>query len=510
MKIVFPKEGIEKTASEGGTLLDVIRAAGLPIEAVCSGRGTCGNCRVSVNGTEGLACRIEAENGMRVEILEPSEEHVILTDSLKPKGEPSPFGSCLTKIAFAVDVGTTTVVVKAVDIGSGREAGVRAFSNPQLAYGADVLSRINNAMDDASLLSGIITGAVDRAIKDIMQNEGAKAAAEKVVIAGNTTMSYLLLNRRCRSLGLAPFAPEYGINPIYEYADVFGTDTLGCPVLIYPYISAFVGGDIVSGLAHIERHLETGSNPSYILVDMGTNGEIAYRNGARLITTSTAAGPALEGGNISCGMSGLPGAIYAASYEGDGVFSCSVIGGQAALGICGSGVIDLVAALLDAKLVSETGAFTETGDTIAEMTDTNRAYKQFAIAEPDDHKGGERVVFTQRDVREFQLAKGAIRAGVEILIEEMGELPKTLYLAGGFGQNIDLSSAFRVGLIPYGLEGSIRLAGNTSLGGCVDACLDKGAEGPLPSLDIIAAAREINLGSHKSYNDKFMETMLFE
>ena len=479
MEIFFPKDGIKAEAKEGDTLLDVIRAAGLQVEAVCDGRGTCGMCKVRVNGEEGLACRIDAADGMRVDILASSDGHVILTDHSKTQGlSPSALS-----IAFAVDIGTTTVVVKAVDSGSGAEIGVRAFANPQRVYGADVLSRINNAMDDASLLSGIIQGAVDKAIEDILKDEARDLITEKVVIAGNTTMSYLLLNLRCRSLGLAPFDPEFGIKTSYGYGEVFGTGTLDCPVIIYPYISAFVGGDIVSGLVNIEKHLE--KTGSYILIDMGTNGELAYRRGERLLTTSTAAGPALEGGNITCGMAGLPGAIYETSYEGDGKFSYKTIMDKPALGICGSGVIDLVATLLDAGLVSETGALTEPSDKIL----------------------SENVFFTQKDIREFQLAKGAIRAGVDILIEEMGELPDALYLAGGFGQNIDLESAFRVGLIPDELRGRIKFVGNTSLGGCVDACVEKG---PLPSLDIAAAAEEINLGSHKDFNNKFMETMLFE
>jgi len=640
IKILFPIEGIEADACDGDTLLDAVRAAGLKIEAVCAGKGTCGKCKVRVDGAEALACRTAAEDGMRVEIMMPAEEQVILTDSIYDSGaevtqgdgslETQGDGSfvrhsvpmCRTKepssctsqedsaarsqsrVAFAVDVGTTTVVVKAVEAGSCDEIGVRAFTNPQRAYGADVLSRINNAMDDATLLSGIITSAIDGAIEDIMKNEAAGYEAEKIVLAGNTTMTYLLLGLRCRSLGLAPFDPEYAIKQLYDYTEVFGRNTLSCPVLVYPYISAFVGGDIVAGLVNIERHLERGNDPSYMLIDMGTNGELAYRKGERLLTTSTAAGPALEGGNIFCGMSGLPGAIYAATYEGEGKFSVRTIGDRPALGICGSGVISLMAALLDAGLVSESGAFTDEADRICEVAQpagTGAArtvpVKQLVIVgngggsevvsggpgigdrdgpgvgysggpavsnggaeggNGGDAGGSERIVFTQKDVREFQLAKGAIRAGVDILTEEMGELPEMLYLAGGFGQNIDLKSAFRTGLIPRELEGRIRFAGNTSLGGCLDACFEQGggaereagggaerdasavgpceagavepreagaerrnesdagaqreagAAGPLPSLDIIAAAEEINLGSHKSFNAKFMETMMFE
>ena len=544
MKIFFPKDRVEAEADKGDTLLDVIRRAGIPIEAVCSGQGTCGKCKVSVDGAERLACKTPAEDGMRVEMLTSDEGHVILTDScanagspainddlVEPEGsKPKYFGDLSNrlpdksekisvrtqkvhpetqkKVAFAVDVGTTTVVVKAVDVVSGEEIAVRPFVNPQIAYGADVMARINNAIDDATLLSTMITGAVDRAIEDIIRSEAAGAIAEKVVVAGNTTMSYLLLNRRCRSLGFVPFKPEYAIDPVYEYPEVFGTKTLSCPVLIYPYISAFVGGDIISGLVNIERRIDSGV--SYMLIDMGTNGEIAYRSGERLLTTSTAAGPALEGGNIMCGMSGLPGAIYSVSYEGNGKFSCTTIGGKPAKGICGSGVISLVATLLNARFISESGSFTEEAERFIETTDNTPALKHLVITEPTETAEGNRIIFTQKDVREFQLAKGAIRAGVDILIEEIGEIPQILYLAGGFGQNIEPDSAFRTGLIPHSLEGRIRFAGNTSLGGCVDACLSGKAREPLPSLGIITKSQEINLGADKRFNDKFMETMMFE
>ena len=185
------------------------------------------------------------------------------------------------------------------------------------------------------------------------------------------------------------------------------------------------------------------------------------------------------------------------------------IGGVPAIGICGSGVISLMAALLEAGMVSESGAFTDEADSIAEESEQGPAHRGLVIAEAEG-RGGKRIVFTQKDVREFQLAKGAIRAGIDILSDEMGMAPEALYLAGGFGQNIDIESAFRVGLIPREMSGRIYFAGNTSLGGCADACVEGGPDAPLPALAITAAAQEINLGSHKDFNNKFMETMMFE
>ena len=489
MKIFFPKNNRSIFVKEGDTVLDAVRKAGLEIEANCSGLGTCGKCLVDVEGVTKLACRTLVKDGMNVEILSHAEGQEIETRYSKSLHQSPASG----RISLAVDLGTTTVVVKALDTGSGSERSIRAFTNPQRVYGADVLSRINHSMDDAASLSKLIRNTIDEKICEILDDiVGETQGIEKIVIAGNTTMMYLLLNLRCRSLGLAPFEPEYEIVQTYSYSAIFGKDTLSCPVMIYPFISAFVGGDIVSGLVNIEKHFEVEKEPSYMLVDMGTNGEIAYHCGSRLITTSTAAGPALEGGNISCGMSGLPGAIYETNYKEKGRFSNKTIGGKAAIGICGSGVISLVATLLEASLITETGAFSE------EVSDT----QQIQI---DDN-----IIITQKDIREFQLAKGAIRAGIDILISEMGEVPGMLYLAGGFGQNINLESAFRVGLIPEELRGRIRFAGNTSLGGCVDACMDEGADTSPRVLEITKSSVEINLGSHKSFNDIFMEAMMFE
>ncbi|MCL2493642.1 MAG: ASKHA domain-containing protein [Clostridiales bacterium] len=523
IKIFFPGENLSAEASSGQSLLDVIHAHELPIEALCNGRGTCGKCRVLVNGQERLACKTPTEDGMEVRILSSAEEIEVLTRTGgaadgQQDGSPAPLSG---RAAIAVDIGTTTVALEMLDPANGRRLGVRGFANPQRAYGADVLSRINISMDDATLLSGLITHAVDGAVTSLLKQAGVPAASvEKVIIAGNTTMTYLLLNLRCRSLGLAPFQPEFTPEPVQDYEKIFHTKTLGCPVLLYPYISAFVGGDITSGLAHIVRHYP---HDSFMLVDMGTNGEIAFSRDGRLLTTSTAAGPALEGGNITCGMSGVEGAIYAAAALGADGFAVRTIGGGPAAGICGSGVIDLVASLLRAGFVQETGAFSETipegllteapAPSSSEKANP-RPFKAVRIA-PGAPASAD-IVFTQKDVREFQLAKGAIRAGIEILMKEMGAVPDVFYLAGGFGQRIDLESAMRVGLIPESLRGRIRFVGNTSLGGCVDACMDagEGAEGggdakqPDPG-DFARRAEEINLGVHPDFNNTFMETMMF-
>jgi uncharacterized 2Fe-2S/4Fe-4S cluster protein (DUF4445 family) len=234
---------------------------------------------------------------------------------------------------------------------------------------------------------------------------------------------------------------------------------------------------------------------------------------AGILPDSCAEIPACAGMTGSCeGMTGAGGSSCAVT------FAVRTIGNAAARGICGSGVIDLVAKLLDAGLVEATGAFSEKGLAAAidleSDTPGGRTMKALVISE--ETGDAPQIVFTQKDVREFQLAKGAIRAGIDILIAEMGELPETFYLAGGFGQNIDLESAFAVGLIPDTMRGRIRFAGNTSLGGCIDACVtggglsgNTGTNANLPALGAGDGAVEINLGAHKDFNNKFMETMMF-
>ncbi|MDR1797008.1 MAG: ASKHA domain-containing protein [Clostridiales Family XIII bacterium] len=512
-KIFFPSKNLTVYAEEGANLLDIIQAQGLPIEAVCGGAGKCGKCLVSVDGEEKLACKTAVSGeAMTVAVLASAEGMEVLATSAATDAKPDAKaggGSQPAAVAIAIDIGTTTVVVKATDAATGESLAVRGFTNPQRAFGADVLSRINLSMDDAGKLSPLITKALDEAIADVLQEAAIPAASiMRVVIAGNTTMCYLLLNLRCRSLGLAPFEPEFSLKPEYGYAEVFHTDRLACPVIVTPFLSAFVGGDIVSGLVHIGRHFA--NDQSYILVDMGTNGEIAYRGGGRLLATSTAAGPALEGGNILFGMSSTAGAIYAAEYldePGGGAFSVRTIGDAPPVGICGSGVIDLVAKLLAAGFIEATGAMSAgiPQHLFREVPLNDRPSKAILIAEGAG--GADDVVFCQKDVREFQLAKGAIRAGIEILMKEMGAAPDVLYLAGAFGQNIDLDSAFAVGLLPESLRGRVQFVGNTSLGGAEDACLSAGTGGDIEA--ILAEAEEINLGSHPDFNNVFMETMMF-
>jgi uncharacterized 2Fe-2S/4Fe-4S cluster protein (DUF4445 family) len=392
-----------------------------------------------------------------------------------------------------VDIGTTTLAVKLIDLTSSRTAGTAAAINAQRPYGADVISRIGESMDDASKLSALITAQLDAMIKKLIADTGApNKDIRRLIIAGNTTMSYILLGLPCRSLGRAPFEPAHKIDAAYTYEQIFHSTALSCPVHVMPYISAFVGGDITSGLLTLEQE------DDFILIDMGTNGELVYKKNGVLRCTSTAAGPAFEGGNISCGMGSTEGAISEVKWSGDR-FTIRTIGSTQPTGICGSGLLDLMACCAKEGFIDETGRLEEDAAPVTE--------EGIRIATNEDT--GQAICLTQKDIREFQLAKGAIRTGLEILIlESNNAVPGKVYLAGGFGQHLNPASAIASGLMPAGLEGRITPAGNSSLAGAVFSCIDP--ESLTRAQHMTDGAHEINLGAHPKFNDLFMDYMMFE
>jgi len=307
-----------------------------------------------------------------------------------------------------------------------------------------------------------------------------------VTIAGNTTMLHLLQNLPCGTLGVYPFTPvDITMRSCY-FSDIFGDGLLNSQLLILPGISTFIGADITAGILCCSAPHDTA--PS-LLIDLGTNGEMALFTHNRILVTSTAAGPAFEAGNISQGTACIPGAIAKVCHLAENnVFIYETIENASPIGICGTGVLDIAAELVCHNLADETGAFAaENGISIAEG-----------------------IVFTQKDMREVQLAKSAVRSGIEILLDAGGygynDIGK-VYLAGGFGHKINIESAAILGLIPPVLKNKVVAVGNTSLGGAVHVLLNLAAE--KIAVDIATHAEEINLSTHPRFNDLFMEHMMF-
>jgi uncharacterized 2Fe-2S/4Fe-4S cluster protein (DUF4445 family) len=521
--VTFPQLGCARACDVGDNLLDVIRTEGMLISADCGGVGRCGKCRVAVNGKERLACLTHVTEDVRVEPPDKPGDvgYAILTDSHEGTGMltddgasgpaatddgasgPAATDDGVSGCAIAVDMGTTTVVGKLLDLVTGAELSVFAELNAQIPYGADVISRVNASLDDSSELNALITVQIDHAIAKLLKAGGVvPSRVERVVIAGNTTMSYILLRLPCRSLGFAPFKPAYDYCATHSYQEVFNTDTLDCECLVMPYLSAYVGGDLTAGLCAL------GELDDFILMDMGTNGELVFKRGERLICTATAAGPAFEGGSIECGSGSIEGAISAVEYA-DGTFTCKTIGAALPTGICGSGILDLMAILVREGFIDKTGY-------LRDDMKAGRIVLAKGAVDPgngdgdsggDTRVGGE-VFFSQKDVRQFQLAKSAVRTGLEIIMKEMGGAPPAqVFLAGGFGQNLNPASAIACGLLPSSFAGRVDAIGNSSLSGAAKLCYNEDARASLKNH--APDCQEINLATHPLFNDLFLDFMTF-
>ena len=395
---------------------------------------------------------------------------------------PAPHG-------IVVDIGTTTVVAAIVNLTTGIAVRTVSLLNSQRRFGADVISRIQSATKghaqelQASIRANILQG-IDEL--DVHYPETICVMA----IAGNTTMLHLLLGLPCRPMAAYPFNPVTMGLMEFRFAEIFATDILDCQVILLPGISAYVGADIVAGMLHC-RMDQTESIT--MLIDIGTNGEMVVGSKNRFLCLAAAAGPAFEGVNISCGTGSVRGAISAFRFTADGPV-ITTIGDEAPVGICGSGVVDIVAEFLRTGNIDATGRI-------------NGGRCEIPIAADPE---GIPIVFTQKDVREFQLAKAAIRTGIEVLCREYGcsySQIACVYLAGSFGTHINVESACAVGMIPYELKEKVIGAGNSSLGGAADSILDARNRQVLQALS--DNTTHVDLAANKDFNELFIDYMYF-
>lgn len=496
------------SAVPGQTVLDAVRAAGgLSIHAPCGGQGTCKKCTVYLSGPEGefpvLACRTEVRDGMTVRLPSAAPLTVELTD--RGEAAPCPPDEGLSGYGVACDIGTTTVVCHLVDLVTGRRLATVGEGNAQRPYGGDVISRIKASMEGRRpALTAAITGQLSEMIGALCSSAGIEPAqVSRMAIAANTTMCHLLTGLAPDGLGAAPFIP------LSRFGDEYDARTLGLPfdgpVYIAPAVSGYVGGDITADL--LASGLDRADRPA-LLIDVGTNGEMALGCGDRFLCCSTAAGPAFEGAQIRCGMTAAPGAVSAVEWA-DGAVRCTVIGGGEAAGLCGSGLIDAMAVMLTLGAVDETGRMLDAEEDEDDIPEEALPYL-FLLDDEPAFRLTDRVCVTQADVRKLQLGKGAIAAGVQILLDAYGASCGdigSLLLAGGFGSYIRPKSAARIGLIPAPLLPVTRAVGNTAALGAQAALISREARERLAALQKNMEYRE--LSGLPEFNSAYMEAMMF-
>lgn len=495
MKVLRSGHEYRIAVLNGETVFQALRRAGLSgPHAVCGGKGICKKCLVEVEGVgQVLSCRTLARDEDTVILPEEQSGAVIASEGC-PLNFPLTAGEGL---GIAADIGTTTVAVQLYDLTDGALLGTCCGVNAQCPYGADVIARIRFTDEKESglhLLSEIISKQLSEYVDVLCRKAGRnRDQVRKTVIAANTVISHLYAELSPSAIAAAPYTPM-SLFGVWERDHRMGTDTY-----IAPAVAGYVGGDITAGMVACGMDR---TDRTVLYLDLGTNGEIALTDGrGGFLCCAAAAGPAFEGGCISQGMAACDGAISEVTLI-DGVLNIQVLGGGSAKGICGSGLVDALAVML------ELGAVDETGRLLTEHEAPERA-RPYLKAE--GFRLAPEVYVTGADVRQLQLAKAAVAAGIATVLEEAGlkeENVDSLYLAGGFGNYIRKESAVGIGLLPQSMLERIVPVGNSAGQGAAAVLLSQQARDTIEGLP--ARCHYIELSGHKGFNQHFIEQMIFE
>ena len=494
-QITVTVNGKPNLAAAGVTLAEIIG-----VETPCGGHGKCGKCKVIAKGNLSepsdaerrllsddeiacgirLACIARALGDCEIMELPAIQTAQIVTDGALPEFEIKP---TFLNYGIAVDIGTTTLAARLYD-NLGNVLSEVSCLNPQSRWGADVISRIEAALDGkASLLADAIRNALNRLVCELTEKIGAKNI-DGMVITGNTVMLSLLTEESVEPFSHAPFAANrlFGETLAAEDLKLFALQP-GTPIYLPPCISAFVGADITCALVVTQL---CGADTA-MLADIGTNGEMALWHKGKLTVCSTAAGPAFEGVGISMGMRGAVGAIDRVRIS-DGKITAHIIGDAEPVGICGSGLVDAAACMLEDEIIDEGGYLED---------------EPFVIEAP--------VTLVAKDIRMLQLAKSAICAGIRTLLDHQAVSAKDvrgLYIAGGFGNYLNKESAVKIGLLPRKLAEVSRTVGNAALGGAAMLLLNSDVKATAEK--IAKNANVLDLSANGVFSEHYIAGMLFE
>jgi len=527
----------------GSTLLAAARKARAPLEAPCDGAGICGKCLVRLapealtaleagvevgagngQGALVLACDARVRADIAATIPDRGDRNLGIVDHglatarlLAPHiavvrapdacmvwaGQEliASLPSAVANLGIAVDIGTTTLVVALVDLESGDELAVASALNPQTAYGHDVLSRIHFAAepDGLSTMQGALVDSLNALIGQVCQRAGVEARhIHEAVLGGNTCMLHIAAAVNPAPLGRSPYRPSLtGGSHLRGEELGLGIAAHGL-VYLPPVVSGFVGADITAGILATDLHR---SRQTVLLLDIGTNGEMVLSHAGELWATSTAAGPAFEGVNIECGMRAAPGAVDAV-IANDGGWALHTIGNVPAIGICGSGLIDLVSCLVKNGAIGRNGRFETKAAPPVGKWDESEGRCLLRLSDG--------VVLTQKDVRQVQLAKAAIRAGLDALLAEAKvrtEDVERVLVAGSFGYHLRPDSLAGSGLLPASLAAKVEAVGNTCKAGAVTLLTNDDTRRELKA--VTSRVRSIELANDAAFGRRFVEQMAF-
>ena len=541
--ISLPSQDRKITAETGQKILEALINSGILLRADCGGKGRCGKCAIRMldtgkNGvsppTENeiralgetnirsgarLACHTEVFGEIAIDIPETS----LLSAEVAQKGphmlpDPLPAVSIPAQFAdaygIAVDLGTTTIAVYLCDFAGRRVAGSTSMRNPQIIYGDDVMNRITAVHRKPGLLKQLqkmVVKAIEWGISYLSRAYRVDTKQmQKMVVVGNSTMIHLFAGEDPTSIGLYPYTPRFTAEKTFR-ADAIGFNfNASAEIITLPLISGFLGSDILAAAVAADLDaMEKGT----VLVDVGTNGEVMLRTGSGFSATSCATGPAFEGASIHFGMHAVSGAIDAVKIDAKtGKALCSIIQKdpqhpKKPSGICGSGVISIVAELYRKGIVHHSGRFNPESFPAFFQTDNSNTMA-YILLQGDNTLSGQPITFTQKDIRAIQLAKGALAAGIMLLCRESGfESPKQILVAGAFGSHIHVDDALSIGMFSGIAPSNVLTVGNAAGAGAILALFDDDYRGR--ALSLIQATTVFDLASHPNFQETFLNALSF-
>jgi uncharacterized 2Fe-2S/4Fe-4S cluster protein (DUF4445 family) len=525
--IVFEPSGLRVSVNESCSILAAAREVGVPIESECGGKGTCGKCRVIIEpagkpnnqdlelipeaelklGTR-LACEHKVSEELRVILPQNQQEAKILTEGKTCEWNID--RNLNGQYGIAIDLGTTTIVAFLLELSEGTQLAQIASLNPQTAFGEDVMSRVTYAVREKNgleVLKQRVVSEINRLVKQLIEMANIDhSKLTRVAVVGNTAMNHLLLGVDVTSLGFAPYSPFFRHAVTKKSHDLdlhIGTNS---EVYIAPNIAGFVGGDTVAFI--LSQHLESIDDIT-LGIDIGTNGEMVLSYHGNLYCCSAAAGSAFEGASIHQGMRGQTGAIeHVIIHDINSEPEVSVIGNVTPQGLCGSAIIDLIAEMKRVNIIDQSGRMLLDCPRVKVEGNTGPSYIVWESNIPGLKK---EIIFTQKDVRQVQLAKAAIQTGIKLLLEEVGLVPSNIdrvLLAGAFGNYISPKSALAIGLLPNVAISKVIPVGNAAGEGAKGLLLS--SKSRLQAERIIEHIKYIELASHKQFEKVFLDSIALQ
>jgi uncharacterized 2Fe-2S/4Fe-4S cluster protein (DUF4445 family) len=513
--VVYGEKEKIVSAEVDSLLGDAIAATGLPLEQPCAGRGTCGKCKVLVetgvhppdeielaNLSSGelaigsrLACRARVQNDAKVTLapIVVYSNKIFKASSRYKRGD--------TPLGIAVDLGSTTVAAFLTLLEDGEVCAGAASLNQQTIFGADVISRLAAATDnlaDAERLHKLALASINQAVDSLKLSPRVRQRVERVTVVGNVAMHHLLAQLPLNTLAELPFQPHSKTaiqDATHLMGGIFPESTR---VTLPPLIGGFVGSDALACLAYFGFDHPPGPTAA---IDLGTNGEVMITDGRRIVTASTAAGPAFEGVNISCGTRAVDGAIVRVRLDG-GELVFDTIGDELPVGLTGSGLLSVIYELREAGVIDASGRIDPNPPTFSGRIGEDSLGARFVPLTPDGH-----LSLSQWDVRELQKAKGAIRAAVDILLAELDLKPSELQrvvLTGSFGGQIDIAAVLALGMIPPVSRAVVETIAN---GAGLGAAMFLSDEGFARGEELAARAEQIDLDLDPNFNMRYVSAM---